>query len=143
MHLRTNTFYFPCFFSARLQDVVNMRCGGFALFVCLSVCVCAKGERVGPSTEGPSRPDLKRHSFIITNLPNINMRASTQSLSLSLPVTAEGEERGVTLPADKGPYAHGAMRAVCLTTQLHCRYQSTYQVYTSHFGDFHSIRGCD
>lgn len=52
-------------------------------------CVRAYGEKGGALSRGPSSPDLKRHSFIIANLPNINMRASTQSLS-------QGQE--VTLP---------------------------------------------
>lgn len=54
-----------------------------------SACVQLYGEKGGALSRGPSSPDLKRDSFIIANLQNINMRASTQALS-------QGQE--VTLP---------------------------------------------
>lgn len=38
-------------------------------------CVC--GARVGCVYEGSSSPDMKRNSFIIANLQNINIRTST------------------------------------------------------------------
>lgn len=54
-----------------------------------SACVQLYGEKGGASSGGPASPDLKRDSFIIANLQNINTRASTQAPS-------QGQE--VTLP---------------------------------------------
>lgn len=45
------------------------------------------GEKGGALSGGPASPDLKRHSFIIANLQNINTRASTQALSQDQEVT--------------------------------------------------------
>lgn len=52
-----------------------------------SECVCVCGARAGCVYKGSSSPDMKRNSFIIANLQNINIRASTQSVNLSLCVS--------------------------------------------------------
>lgn len=62
---------------------------------------------------GPSSPDLKRHSFIIANLLNINMRASTQSLS-------QGQRGDPPMTGDEGLHERRTVRAprcrtVCVT----------------------------
>lgn len=70
-------------------------------------CIWCKG---GALNRGPSSPDLKRHSFIIANLPNINMRASTQSLSL------RAKRGDPPMTGDEGLHECRAVRAsVCRT----------------------------
>lgn len=53
----------------------------------VSACVQLYGEKGGALSGGPASPDLKRDSFIIANLQNINTRASTQALSQAQEVT--------------------------------------------------------
>ena len=96
--------------------------------VCVYACVC--GEKGGALNRGPSSPDLKRHSFIIANLPNINMRASTQSLS-------QGRGGDPPMTGDEGPHERRTVRApgrptVCVTESCTgCINQSRYQFYNS------------
>ena len=96
--------------------------------VCVCVCVC--GEKGGALNRGPSSPDLKRHSFIIANLPNINMRASTQSLS-------QGRGGDPPMTGDEGPHERRTVHApgrptVCVTESCTgCINQSRYQFYNS------------
>lgn len=52
-----------------------------------SACAQLYGEKGGALSRGPASPDLKRDSFIIANLQNINTRASTQALSQDQEVT--------------------------------------------------------
>ena len=82
-------------------------------FTC-KICMCMRRECVrecvrvwwkgGASNRGPSSPDLKRHSFITANLPNINMRASKQSLS-------EGQRGDPPMTGDEGPHECRTVRA--------------------------------
>ena len=64
------------------EEEIRVHRGGLAWRRESGVCVC--GARAGCVYEGSSSPDMKRNSFIIANLQNINIRASTQSVNLSL-----------------------------------------------------------
>lgn len=104
--------------------------------VCQRLCVCVwwKG---GALNRGPSSPDLKRHSFIIANLPNINTRASTQSLS-------QGQRGDPPMTGDEGPHECSRVRAsgcltVCVRKKFTDCYRSTYQLHNSCLWDFYRL----